>query len=65
MAARLNSAANVPPRIAMIPAAMMDLDARGVEGMQSFYSRAVNAREGNWDERVVDTSLSFRLKWVK
>jgi hypothetical protein len=60
-AARLKSAPSTPPRMAKIPAAMMELEAREVEVMHRLYSRAIKGREGNWAERVLDTSLSFRL----
>src|SRR5436309_2850685 len=63
-AARLKSELSTPPRMAKIPAAMMELEARGVEVMHRFYSRETKGGEGNWSERVLDTSLSFRLDWV-
>src|SRR5882724_1829623 len=63
-AARLKSELSTPPRMAKIPAATMELEARGVEVMHRFYSRETKGGEGNWGERVLDTSLSFRLDWV-
>src|SRR5438445_7457010 len=63
-AARLKSELSTPPRMAKIPAARMELEARGVEVMHTFYSRETKDGEGNWGERVLDTSLSFRLDWV-
>src|SRR5438034_6734701 len=64
-AARLKSELSTPPRMARIPAAMMEPEARGVEVMHRFYSRATKGGEGNWGETVLDTSLSFRLDWVR
>src|SRR6266404_2193924 len=63
-AARLKSELSTPPRMAKIPAAMMEPEARGVEVMHRFYSRETKDGKGNWGERVLDTSLSFRLDWV-
>jgi hypothetical protein len=62
-AARLKSELSTPPRMAKIPAAMMELEARGVAVMHRFYSRETKDGEGNWGERVLDISLSFRLDW--
>jgi len=44
---RLEKVPSAPPRIAKMPATMMDEEARGAEGMHKFYSRARTSGEGN------------------